>query len=47
MIKTGSRVENVRFEDAGLETWKVNFRQNGLEGQTIHISEVKPLAHAL
>jgi len=47
MIKTGSRVENVRFEDAGLETWKVNFRQDGPEGQTIHISEVKPLAHAL
>lgn len=50
MIKAGSRVENVRFEDVGLETWKVGYRdreQRDRAGQRPQISEAKPASYAL
>lgn len=50
MIKAGSRVENVRFEDVGLETWKVGYRdreQHDRAGQRPQISETRPATYAL
>ncbi|OLB68292.1 hypothetical protein AUI06_11500 [archaeon 13_2_20CM_2_52_21] len=50
MIKAGSRVENVRFEDVGLETWKVGYRdreQRDRAGQRPQISEARPASYAL
>ncbi len=50
MIKAGSRVENVRFDDVGLETWKVGYRdreQRDRAGQRPQISEARPASYAL
>ena len=47
VIKAGSRVENVRFEDAGLETWRLDTRPRGIEGPLGHkgpIGETKPVS---
>lgn len=50
MIKAGSKVENVRFEEVGLETWKVGYRDRELHdrtGQRPQISEARAATYAL
>lgn len=47
VIKAGSRVENVRFEDQGLETWKLDGKlrkEEGYTGQRTHLNESRAVS---
>jgi D-glycero-alpha-D-manno-heptose-7-phosphate kinase len=50
VIKAGSRVENVRFENSGVETWKLEPHGKGEQTRVVHesrLSEATPVSNPL
>lgn len=50
VIKAGSRVENVRFEDSGVETWKLEHHEQNRPnqmGHKTHLSEASAISHSI